>query len=129
MNKSGGLTCPCRCVSTPGRLGLSWCYLGMEPCGRVSAPGQMKTRRLLSQTASHFLCPECSGWVPLSRSGGLTCAYRYVNIPGRLTLSRCYLDMEPYGHRIQNSRFLKKVFVILLPSDTLSTFLIVSLLH
>jgi hypothetical protein len=38
-SRSGGPTCAHRCVSTPGRPALSWCYLGMESCGTGSAPG------------------------------------------------------------------------------------------
>jgi hypothetical protein len=33
---------------------------------------QVETGRILFQAALQFLCPEGSGWVPQSRSGGLT---------------------------------------------------------
>ena len=39
LSSSDGSTCTHRLVCTPGRLDLSWCHLGMEPCGRGSAPG------------------------------------------------------------------------------------------
>jgi hypothetical protein len=68
----------------------------MELCGTESALGtvvkdqllmQRENRRLLSQAAPWFLCPEGSGWVPLSSSGGLTCSHRLVDSLGRLALS------------------------------------------
>ena len=37
---------------------------------------QMETGGLLSWAAPGFLCPEGSGWVPLSSSGGPTCTHR-----------------------------------------------------
>ena len=59
---------------------------------------QMETGSILSQAAPHFLFPEGSRWVPLSRSGGLTCAHRLVSTPGRPALSwRWYLGMEHCG--------------------------------
>jgi hypothetical protein len=47
---------------------------------------QMETRSLLSQAAPWFLCPEGSGWIPLSRNGGLTCTHRLVCTPEKLAL-------------------------------------------
>ena len=48
---------------------------------------QTETRILLSQATPRFLCPEGSGWVPLSSSGGPTCTHRLVCTPGMLALS------------------------------------------
>lgn len=39
MNRSGGLTCVLRCVSTPWNPALPCQDLGMEICGTGSAPG------------------------------------------------------------------------------------------
>jgi hypothetical protein len=58
----------------------------MESCATGSGI-QMETRRILAQTAPQFLCPEGPRWVPLSRSGDLTCAHSLVNIPGIPALS------------------------------------------
>ena len=55
---------------------------------------QMETGSILTQAAPQFLCPESSRWVPLSRSGGLTCAHSLVSTPGKPTLSRRYLRLE-----------------------------------
>ena len=49
------------------------------------------------QAASWFMCLEGSRWVPLSSSGGLTCAYRLICTPGRLALSMLFLGMENCG--------------------------------
>jgi hypothetical protein len=59
--------------------------------------GQTETGRILSQAAPRFLCLEGSGRVPLSRSGGLTCAQRLVSTTGRPALSQQYLHMELCG--------------------------------
>ena len=58
---------------------------------------QMETRRILSQAAPWILCPEGSGLVPLSRSGGLTCAHRFFCTPRRPALFWQYLGMEHCG--------------------------------
>jgi hypothetical protein len=44
-----------------------------------------------------FLCPEGSRCVPLSRSGGLTCAHRLVHTCGRPVLSQRCLGIEHCG--------------------------------
>jgi hypothetical protein len=46
-----------------------------------------ETRRILSQAAPRFLCPEVPRYVPWSRSGGLTCVHRCARTPGRPALS------------------------------------------
>ena len=81
LSWSGGFTCVDSCVSTPERPALSQWYLDMETCGSGSASGQeqMETRRILSQAAPLFLCPESSRWVPWSRSGGFIYAHRGVS--------------------------------------------------
>ena len=93
QSRSGGLTCDHRLVSIPGRPAL-WQYLGMQCCGTGFALGTMaqdqlqaqrETGRILSQAALWFLCPEGSGWFPLSRSGGLIYAHRYVGTSMRLS--------------------------------------------
>jgi hypothetical protein len=53
-----------------------------------------ETRRILSQAAPRFLCPEVPRYVPWSRSGGLTCVHRCARTPGRPALSWWYLGME-----------------------------------
>ena len=58
---------------------------------------QMENGRLLSQASPWFLCPEGSEQVPLSSSGCPTCTHRPVHTPGRLTPSRHFLGMEPFG--------------------------------
>ena len=58
---------------------------------------QTETRRLLSQAARCFLCPEGPGQVPLSSSGGPACTHRSVCTPGRLAPSWHYLSMGPCG--------------------------------
>ena len=58
---------------------------------------QTEPRRILSQADPQFLCPEGSGQVPLSRSGGLTCACRHVSTPGRPAHSQWCLCMESYS--------------------------------
>ena len=58
---------------------------------------QTETRRILSQAASQFLCPEVSGQVTQRRSGGLTCAHRLMSTPERPALSQWYSDIECHG--------------------------------
>ena len=58
---------------------------------------QGETIRLLSQGAPWFLCPQVSRYVPLRRSGDLTCSHRLVSTPGRLALFQWYLCMERCG--------------------------------
>lgn len=61
---------------------------------------QMETGRILSQAAPPLLSPEVSGWVPQSRSVGLTCAH---SIPGRPALSWRYLGgYRALWHRISS---------------------------
>jgi hypothetical protein len=55
----------------------------------------METRKILYPGCS--LVPEGSEQVPLSRSGGLTCAHRPVPTPVRPALFWQYLGMEHYG--------------------------------
>jgi hypothetical protein len=57
----------------------------------------MKTGRILFQSVLPFQCPEGSGQVPQSTSGGLTCAHRCFSTPGRPAFSRWDLDMESCG--------------------------------
>jgi hypothetical protein len=64
---------------------------------RVSSKVQTETGRILSQAAAWFLCPEGLGWVPWSRSDGLTLAYSCVSTPGRPALSWRYLYIESCG--------------------------------
>ena len=54
----------------------------------------METGRILSLAVPRFLCPDGSGRVPQSRSGGLTCALRCVSIPGSPGLSWQDLSLE-----------------------------------
>jgi hypothetical protein len=61
---------------------------------RVSSGVQKETRRILFPTDPWFLCPEGSGWVPLSSSGGPTCTDRPVCIPGSLTFSQHSLNFQ-----------------------------------
>ena len=63
---SGGPTCTWRPVCTPGRIALSWCHLGMEPCGRGPAPGTNRTWKTPRQFLGFCVC------VPLNSSGGPT---------------------------------------------------------
>jgi hypothetical protein len=74
---SVGLTYPYRLVCTPGWLALSsWCTCSSEVQDQLQA--QAETGRLLFHVAPWFQCPEGSWQVPLSSSGGLTCAHRLV---------------------------------------------------
>jgi hypothetical protein len=66
LSSSGSFTCANRLICTPGRLALSLCCLGMEPCGTASALGQMETGILLSHAAPWFLCLEGSRQITLS---------------------------------------------------------------
>ena len=58
---------------------------------------QMETRRILSQAASQFLCPEGSGQVLQKISGGLLCVHRCASRPGRPAFSCQYFLMEHCG--------------------------------
>jgi hypothetical protein len=98
LNRSGGLT--------PGRPAFFPWYLSMELCGTGPASGtvaqdqlpvQTETRRILSQDASQFLCPEGFLQVPQSRRGGLTYTHRCVHTSGGTALSLGYLGMEHSG--------------------------------
>jgi hypothetical protein len=57
----------------------------------------METGSLLSQATPQFLCPEGSGQVPLSSSGGPACTHSPVYTSGRLAPSRRYLGRDPCG--------------------------------
>ena len=59
-------------------------------------PVQMETGRILSQAVPRIPCHEGSGLVPLSISGGLTCAHGCFHTPDRPVLSHRYLAMERY---------------------------------
>jgi hypothetical protein len=63
----------------------------------VSSRVQMETGMILFEAASGILCPKASGKVPLSRSGGLTCAHRHVATLGRPAFSWWNLGMEHCG--------------------------------
>jgi hypothetical protein len=43
----------------------------------------METKKILSQAAHRFLCPESFGKVRQSRNDGLTCALRGISTPGK----------------------------------------------
>ena len=116
MPNSLGFCCLCSCPSLSPSAYL-WCYLVLlsqtvsyasrkpvcqyswETCSlweefrygelwyRMSSGAQTETRRILSQSAPWFLCPDGSGWVPLGPgiygSDDLTYALRCVSTPGR----------------------------------------------
>ena len=46
------------------------------------------------------LCPEGSGRVALSSSGGPSCAHRPLHTPGRLAFSWCCLGMKPRNNHV-----------------------------
>ena len=58
---------------------------------------QTETITILSHAAPWSLCPKGSSQVPLSRSGGLTCANRCVHNPRRQAVSWRYAGMEHCG--------------------------------
>ena len=63
-------------------------------------PVQTESRKILSQAALCFLCPEGSGQVPLSRSSSLTCVHRLLSTPGKPAFSLLwYLSIELGGTR------------------------------
>jgi hypothetical protein len=72
-----------------------WAELGYgELWHRVSSRVQTETRWILFLAFPRFLCPDGPRWVPQSRSGDLTCAFRCVNTPVRLALSQWDLGMK-----------------------------------
>ena len=94
---NGGLTCAHRSVGTSGRHTLYQRYLGRESCGTGSVHGTDGNWKGPLPGFSWMFCPEGSGQVPLSRSGGLTCTNRLISTPGRPTLGQMYLGMEHCG--------------------------------
>jgi hypothetical protein len=105
-------------VRSPGdqfSLGGIWVWRAVT---QDQLPVQMENEWILSQAAPRFLCPEGSGWVPLSRSSGLTCAHRHVWVSWRSALFLCYLGMVRCGTGIalgadgnQNSDGNRKAFI------------------
>lgn len=63
------------------QLSPSW-DLGTESRGTGQFLVQAETGRVLSQTASGFVCPGGSRWVNRSRRVGFTSALRCVRAPG-----------------------------------------------
>lgn len=49
LSSSGSFTCAHRLVHTPGRLALSWPYLGMEPYGTETPLGADGNRKALTE--------------------------------------------------------------------------------
>jgi hypothetical protein len=81
-----------------------WSYLCSQVCRCICSPvaedllqAQTESRRHQSQSAPRFLCPEGSGWAPLSISGGPTCAHRPVRTPGRFAPSWHYLGIRKFS--------------------------------
>ena len=86
LSRSVGLTCAHRYVGTSGRVAPSQHYLCTVAEDLLQV--ETETRRLLSQAAPPFLCPEGSERVPLSSSGGPPCTRRPVCIPDENEVSQ-----------------------------------------